>query len=327
MENYEPYIAFNYIKIENNNMETIFYFNWLIVVLAVALIIILRPLQLKRPIYPIYFTFLLLTFICYLYSLLGTKVAIIDFLGSLLPFVALSLVIIHSSLTLGKKKTSIFFIAAFILALGSESIGVKYGLIFGHYYYNPILTPFFFGLVPVMNVVSWLPIIYISYTFANMILNGFGGQKPNIKQNKSFMITLLILLSAISGLVAANLDMLLDPVVVSTQGWFWIGGGPYFGVPISNFVGWFMVTFIFTFVFRLYESFKKINNGSLPKVSFLMSSSIIILYFIYFIIYGFIAFLMGNQTYILIGATTMGPFILITTLITVIEFLGKKKKK
>ena len=308
-------------------MDIIFYLSWLIVVLAIALIIMLKPLQLKKTVYPIYFLFLLLAFFCYLYSLVETKFAIIDFLGTLLPFITLSLVIIHSSLTLGKKKTTIFFITSFIFALGSESIGVKYGLIFGHYYYNPVLAPFFFGLVPVMIVVSWLPFIYISYTFANMILKGFGSQKPNIKQNKLFMIVLLILLSAISGLVAVNLDMLLDPVVVSTQGWFWIGGGLYFGVPISNFVGWFIVTFVVTFLFRLYESFKKVNNGSLPKASLLMSSSIIVLYLIYFIIYGFTAFLMGNQVYLLIGATTMGPFILITTLITAIDFLDKNKKK
>ncbi len=302
---------------------TIFYLSWLIVVLAIALIFVLKPVQLKKTVYPIYFIFLMLTFFCYLYSILGTKVVIIDFLGSLLPFIALSLVIIHSFLTLGKKKTSIFFIAAFIFALFSESVGVKYGLIFGHYYYNPALTPFFFGLVPVMNVVSWLPVIYMSYTFANMILNGFGSPKPNIKQNKLYMFILLVLLSAISGLVATNLDMLVDPVVVSTQGWFWIGGGPYFGVPISNFIGWFMVTFTFTFLFRLYESFK-INNGSLPINSLLVSSSIIVLYLIYFIIYGFIAILMGNQAYVLVGATTMGPFIIILTLATVTEFFKKK---
>ena len=301
---------------------TIFYLSWLIVVLAIILMFVLKPVQLKKTVYPIYFVLLLLTFLCYLYSVLDTKVIIIDFLGSLLPFFALSLVIIHSALNLGKKNTSIFFIAAFIFALFSESVGVKYGLIFGHYYYNPALTPFFFGLVPVMNVISWLPIIYMSYTFANMILNGFGSPKPNIKQNKSYMLILLVLLSAISGLVATNLDMLVDPVVVSTQGWFWIGGGPYFGVPISNFIGWFMVTFVCTFLFRLYESFK-INNKTHSINSLLMSSSIIVLYLIYFIIYGFIGILMGNQAYILLGATTMGSFIIILILATVTEFFKK----
>ena len=89
-------------------MDIVFYLSWLIVLLAVALIIMLKPLQLKKTVYPIYFLFLLLAFFCYLSYVAGTKIAIIDFLGSLLPFITFSLVLIHSSLTLGKKKSSSF---------------------------------------------------------------------------------------------------------------------------------------------------------------------------------------------------------------------------
>jgi uncharacterized membrane protein len=303
-------------------MEITFY-SWLIVIVAILLIFLAKPFQLKKTIFPIYLVFLIITFFSYLYSIIGTHVAIFDLLGSLWTFTAFGLVLIHSSLSLGNKKTGIFFITAFAFALGSELIGVKYGWIFGHYYYNPINSPFIFGLVPIINVISWLPIIYISYTFANLILEGFGSQKPYIKQSKMLYVILIILLSSIGGLVAVNLDMLLDPVVVSTQGWFWIGGGPFFGVPISNFVGWFFVAFSAIFIFRLYESFKKERDGSLPEKSLLITSSITILYSMYFFIYGFIAFLMGNQALILIGVTTMGPFILITTLITAIDFISK----
>ena len=254
---------------------------------------------------------------------MGNKVLIFDFLGSLWIYTAFSLVLMHSSLNLGNKKTLIFFIIALTFGLGSELIGVRYGWIFGHYFYNPVLIPFIFGLVPVMTVVSWVTIIYISYSFANMILKGFGSPKPNIKQNKLFYVILLILLSSISGFVAANLDMLIDPVVVTTQGWFWIGGGPYFGVPIGNFVGWFLVAFLATLVFRLYELFKKEKDGSLPKKSLMITSSIIGIYLMFFFIYAFSALLLGKPVYILIGTTTMVPFILITTLITVIDFLSK----
>jgi uncharacterized membrane protein len=304
-------------------MDITFYLSWLIVVIAIILIFIRKPLQLKRTIYPIYFAFLIVTFLCYLYSLLGTNILIFQLLGSLWTYTAFATVIIHSSLSLGNKKTTILFAIALVFGLFSELILVKYGWLVGHYYYNPTLRPFVLGLVPVMTVVSWATIIYVSYTFANMILKGFGSPKPNIKQNKLYMILLLILLSAISGLVAANLDMLLDPVVVSTHGWIWVNGGPYFGVPLGNFVGWFIVTFIATLVYRLYELFKKEKDGSLPKSSLFTTSSIIILYLMYFFIYGLTAFLMGNQVYILIGATTMGPFILVTTLITSIKFLSK----
>ena len=165
-------------------MEITLYSGWLIIILALLLILLIKPLQLKKTVYPIYFILLIITFFCYIYSIMGTKVLIFDFLGSLWIYTAFSLVLMHSSLNLGNKKTSIFFIIALAFGLGSELIGVKYGWIFGHYFYNPVLIPFIFGLVPVMTVVSWVTIIYISYSFANMILKGFGSPKPNIKQNK-----------------------------------------------------------------------------------------------------------------------------------------------
>jgi uncharacterized membrane protein len=307
-------------------MDAIFYLNWLIVVVSIILILFRKPSEIKRIIYPIYFAFLIITFLSYLSVLLGINIGIFEVLGSLWTYTAFAIVILHSSLFLGRKKSLIFFIIALFFGLFSELALIKYGWV-GAYYYNPVLSPFIFGVVPVMTVVSWATIIYISYTFANMILEGFGSAKPNIKQNKLFMIIILILLSAISGLVAANLDMLLDPVVVATHGWIWVNGGPYFGVPLGNFVGWFVITFVATLVYRLYELFQKATDGSLPKKSFFTISSIIILYLMYFVIYGLSAFRMGNQVYILIGATTMGPFILITTLFTVLNFFGKNKKK
>ena len=36
-------------------------------------------------------------------------------------------------------------------------------------------------------------------------------------------------------------------------GWEWADEGPYFGIPIGNFVGWFVVTAIVTTLFRTYE--------------------------------------------------------------------------
>ena len=307
-------------------MDIIFYLNWLIVVVSIILILFMKPLAIKKTIFPIYFVFLMITFLSYIYTLLGTNIAIFQLLGSLWTYTAFAIVILHASLFLGKKKTVIFFVIALAFGLFSELLQVKYGLLVGQYYYNPVLSPFIFGLVPVMTVVSWATIIYISYTFATMILKGFGTQKPNIKQNKLFMILLLILLSAISGLVAANLDMLLDPVVVFTHGWIWVNGGQYFGIPIGNFVGWFIVASSATLVYRLYELFQKDRDGSLPKKSLLTTSSIIILYLMYFIIYGLSAFLIGKQVYILIGVTTMGPFILITTLIISIKFLSQNNR-
>jgi len=304
-------------------MNILLYINWLIILVSIILIFLFKPLKLKKTVYPIYFTFFLITFLSYIYTLMGSTILIINILGSLWTYTAFGLVLIHSSLSLGKKKTAIFFIIAILFGLVSELLSVKYGYL-GRYYYNPQLEPFFFGLVPVMAVISWATIIYLSYTLSNLILKA-GTKKLDIKRSKVHCLVLMIILSSISGFLAVNLDMILDPIVVANHGWFWVDGGAYFGIPISNFVGWFFVTFAATFIFRLYGFIKPKKDGSLTKSSVFTTSSMIILYIMYFLIYGISAILMTDQQYLLIGATTMGPFILITILILIIN--SRKNKK
>ncbi|ADZ09135.1 protein of unknown function DUF422 [Methanobacterium lacus] len=303
-------------------MDILLYLNWFIVLVSIILIFLFKPTKLKKTVYPMYFAFFVVTFFCYLFTLMGSKVLIINMLGALWTYTAFGLVLIHSSLSLGNRKTIVFFIIALIIGLVSELLAVKYGYL-GRYYYNPELRPFFFGMVPIMSVFSWATIIYLSYTISNLMLKA-GIKKPDLKGNKLHWLILIILLSSISGFVATSIDMILDPVVVAGQGWIWIDGGPYYGIPINNFVGWFFVTFIATFLFRLYESVKPKNDGSLTKGSFFTTLSMILLFVMYFFIYAVSAFKMGSPEYILIGVTTMGPLILITLLITVLKFSGKK---
>jgi putative membrane protein len=302
-------------------MELTLYIGWLIVILALILILLTRKGPLKKKVLSSYFILLIITFLSYLYSILGTKVLLLDFIGSLWAYTAFAFVLIHSSLLLGKKKTAILFILALLFGSVSEIVGVKFGWIFGNYYYNPALSPLILGLVPLMTIVSWAIIIYISYSITNIIvLRGLNNKKPNINRDRMvFVILTIILLSAIDGLIATGLDMILDPVNVFIGGWYWIGGGPYFGIPISNFVGWFFVTFSATIIFRFYESFKQ--RELTTEKSFIINTAPIILYLMYFLIYGLASILIGKPSYLLIGTMTMVPFILIATLIVLINFL------
>jgi hypothetical protein len=45
----------------------------------------------------------------------------------------------------------------------------------------------------------------------------------------------------------------MDPVWADIDhAWVWRDGGPYYGVPISNFFGWFLTVYIFYQLFALY---------------------------------------------------------------------------
>ena len=48
-------------------------------------------------------------------------------------------------------------------------------------------------------------------------------------------------------------DLTIDPISATLQGlWVWANPGPYFGIPISNFFGWFLVVYIFLQVIAIY---------------------------------------------------------------------------
>lgn len=242
-------------------------------------------------------------------------------LSSLWVHLAFTFVLLHSSLTLGNKKTALFISLALFFGFFSEFLGVHYGFVFGHYYYN--ITPFFFGAVPLMTPISWAIIIYMCYGVTNFILQCAGGDKPNLRGNWIHLFIMIIVLSSVDGLCAMNLDMIIDPIAVlpSVAAWVWIGGGPYFDVPISNFIGWFMVTFVATFIFRFYES---LSTKTKIQEDMNLFTYLPALYLLYFLEHATFALKHGNHIeVVLIGIATMFPFILISILL----FISKHYRK
>ena len=60
----------------------------------------------------------------------------------------------------------------------------------------------------------------------------------------------LILLDGIS---VVAVDLCMDPICAQAGIWTWVPKGGFFGVPIGNFVGWFLITVLCTGLFRMLE--------------------------------------------------------------------------
>lgn len=117
----------------------------------------------------------------------------------------------------------------------AESIGVKTGLIFGHYNYSDQL-----GLqwldVPVAIGFAWVMIIAVSHAIAGGIVKPFKGQT-------AIKVPLYVVTG---GLIAVVMDGIIDPVAYLVKGyWFWDGTGMYYGIPLQNFLGWFLLASFF----------------------------------------------------------------------------------
>lgn len=120
-----------------------------------------------------------------------------------------------------------------VMGFAFEYLGLSYGIPFGSYTYLKFRGFTIFG-VPVPVIIAWGVYTYTCYLAASHL--SYGKVKILIT---SFLMVLL--------------DSGLDPVMVELGVWEWRSGrGPeWFGVPLSNFLGWFVVSLISVWLYAL----------------------------------------------------------------------------
>ncbi len=106
------------------------------------------------------------------------------------------------------------------ITLGAEALGAGTGFPFGAYTYADTLGPKALGLVPWLIPIAWCAMLYPSWQLAGLIV------QP------------LPMRVIVAALAMTAWDLSLDPRMVADGHWIWRDGGPYFGVPLSNFAGW-----------------------------------------------------------------------------------------
>lgn len=173
-------------------------------------------------------------------------------LSAIVLLALIALLVLHSNWQLGTKRAVTFFLLAGMLGFIFEVWGLRGGTFFGgRYVYNG--NEIKFWGVPYFIPIYWSVFIYTAYTISNSFLVWLGREKPKKNTTKP---ALLILLVALDGILNVLLDLIMDPVQVRAGSWTWLSHGAYFGVPIGNFIGWFIVTVLATGFFRLYEYIK-----------------------------------------------------------------------
>jgi putative membrane protein len=146
---------------------------------------------------------------------------------------AFSFALLHGADHLGWKKTVLLVGLTFVISLAFESIGVATGLIYGPYHYTDKLGPKFLGLVPYLIPLAWFMMMYPSYIIAARVtpahlparLRGFS-------------------IAALAALAMTAWDLAMDPFMVQADHWVWDAPGAYFGIPVQNFFGWWVTSFI-----------------------------------------------------------------------------------
>lgn len=160
--------------------------------------------------------------------------------------------LIHGSQRLGWRRLGIMFVIACIVSWCYESLSIATGFPFGHYVYTSELGPKI-GTVPLMIMPSYFGVCYLAWVLAHVLLDRF-----DLKIQKSLMFAIPI----IASFIMVMWDMSIDPASSTVKHeWIWRDGGGYFGVPFSNFMGWFLCVYT---IFQLWAIYlmrsKEIQN-------------------------------------------------------------------
>lgn len=144
---------------------------------------------------------------------------------------------------LGPAIMALFVIWGSFVGGMSELIGTATGLPFGPYRYTNWLGPKIFDHVPYFIPLSWFAMSLISLDLARRVAAK--------RYERIFVAALFMVLW----------DVSLDPAMSRAfPFWLYPEGGFYYGMPASNWVGWFVVSLIIVWGYE-------VLGGGLPAVN------------------------------------------------------------
>ena len=176
-----------------------------------------------------------------LMSLAGMSNASVVLLLLTLPFTA-----IHGTRRYGWRRFLTFFALTFVVSNGYENLSILTGFPFGHYHYTG--SPKLF-LVPIYVGLIYFGLGYISWMTASTLLDR-ADERLNRRERAGRVNT--VALPALAAAVMTMFDVSTDAQASTIlHTWIWENGGGVFGVPYTNYLGWWLVTYTFFQIFAL----------------------------------------------------------------------------
>ncbi|MFF2445715.1 carotenoid biosynthesis protein [Neobacillus sp. NPDC058068] len=168
-----------------------------------------------------------------------------------IPFVVLITIVfglLHGALRYKWSGILTFLVICLVVSNLLENISVLTGFPFGHYYYTDVIGPKLF-LVPLLIGPSYCAIGYLAWVLGTVLIS-------DINRTSSAFTTFAVPFIASFAMVAWDLGF--DPTASTINHfWIWEQGGGYFGVPLTNFLGWFFTVYV---IFQLFALFLRLRR-------------------------------------------------------------------
>jgi putative membrane protein len=146
---------------------------------------------------------------------------------------------------------------AFAVSTIMEDISIHTGFPFGKYHYNSVIgnidqVPFAVGII-------YISVSYLSWSLGSLVLN-----RADRHLDKKLNV---VALPAVSTFIMCQFDLVIDPITSTYRNaWIWENGGGFFGVPLENFLGWYLTCYIFMQLFTLYLAKRQSAQPDNPEI-------------------------------------------------------------
>lgn len=146
---------------------------------------------------------------------------------------ALSFALVDGTRRYGLRGILVFAALCALIGNAMENLGIATGFPYGRYHFLSLMGPKLFN-VPVLLGLAYIGMAYVSWTLASAMLN------PRAHR---------LVVPLVASLIMVAWDFAQDPVWSTVlRAWVWHDGGSWFGVPITNYLGWYLTVFlIYTF--------------------------------------------------------------------------------
>lgn len=159
---------------------------------------------------------------------------------------------------LGWKKTACFTVIGYLIAFLSEFSSINSGFPYGWYYYieTTKAKELWVAGVPFFDSLSYVFLAYCSYTTALLTVSPLKTGRWNVITLESSSIRRSFAVLVLASFYQVFLDIIIDPVALQGHRWFlgqiygYREAGIHFGVPLSNYTGWLLVSFVLVFALQ-----------------------------------------------------------------------------
>jgi putative membrane protein len=176
-------------------------------------------------------------------------------------FVFFAVYLVAAVSKMGWKKTLVFTLLAYSVAFAAEFSSTRTGFPFGLYHYVDTTRDreLWISNIPLWDSLSFTFLCYLGFslavlTYSPLLIRRGDVQVVDtreIRESRRVLVTATMLVTLI--------DVVIDPLTLRGDRWFlgkiyyYPNAGIYFGVPISNFIGWAIVSAVTISLFQWFE--------------------------------------------------------------------------